>query len=115
MSKGDHAFAKNQEFDTIWELCDKEEIKKVHYIICKKKESAKFFKMNGGSFGNPEPGTIIASEVVENREKTLEGYKTCEFYLLSQPAKVGVPTPTKYVLFSTIDPQISKEEEAKVF
>lgn len=75
MSKGDHSVAKNQEFDIIWELAKKDEIL-IHYIICNKKESAKFFSMNGSSFSNPEPGTIISSDVVENREKLLEGYKT---------------------------------------
>jgi len=28
--------------------------------------------MNGGSFGNPEPGTIITSEVTENRINELQ-------------------------------------------
>jgi len=75
MSKGDHSVAKNQEFDIIWELAKKDDIQ-IHYIICNKKESAKFFSMNGASFSNPEPGTIISSDVVENWEKLLEGYKT---------------------------------------
>ena len=66
MSKGDHSYAKHQEFDTIKEVASKEGIAKVHYIVCKKKESAKFFKTNGTNFSNPEPGTIITSEVVEN-------------------------------------------------
>ena len=83
MSKGEHAYAKNMEFDQITAVAKNEGINQVHYIVCKKKESAKFYKVNGGSFGNPEPGTIITSEVTENRVNELQQFKTVEFYLLS--------------------------------
>jgi aubergine-like protein len=63
---------------------------KIAVILVWKRINVKLFLPAGNSYKNPEPGTIVHSEITNGT--------TPEFYLISQKALQGTAVPTHYIM-----------------
>ena len=63
---------------------------KVVIVLCNKRVNQRFFQNENNRLSNPQPGTCIDSDVVNQN--------TYDFYMISQQAKQGVVSPTHYVV-----------------
>ena len=117
LGKGDFRCRKEVEVDNFHKACSDKGVERFHYIIVNKKVSTKMFVENSRGASNPQPGTIISEEITERKvyETPSGKFETREFYLVSQPTRIGTPVPSKYIIMQNLGNEEGKDQvEAEI-